>query len=169
MDFETVIIGLVSVAFFLVPILYVQHVQKAKKNKIIEDFIKLGEQQQLTITQYDFWEPFYAIGIDTEKKKLLYTRNQAGNEQQELVDLAEIIKSGISKTSTDSGGNKVIERVDLALHTRTPKQQAKFIEFYSKEENLNFSNELLLSEKWNNIIQAHIAVKSPALPGQVYA
>ncbi|WP_347158736.1 hypothetical protein [Pontibacter chitinilyticus] len=157
MDFVTTTIGLLCIILLILPFLYVSRKNKLKSRKLLQDFLDRADQQQLTISHYDFWDPFYAIGIDKNKKRLFYTRSQTGTAQQVLIDLSEVGRFWVNKLSKETHGNMVIDHIELVFSYRNQKHQEKVLEFYSKEENLNLTDELRLSEKWKQIINESLA------------
>ncbi|MFT2010194.1 hypothetical protein ACMA1I_16080 [Pontibacter sp. 13R65] len=156
MDLETVIIGLLSVALFVVPIMFVQRKQKAKRLKLLQEFIGLAGQRQVNIDLHDSWDPYYTIGIDTVKKKLFYTLRNEGQEQQSFVDLAEVGACSVKNSNRDQNGEKIIDRIDLVLSSRNARQADRVLEFYNREVSLNFNNELMRAEKWKSIISSNL-------------
>jgi hypothetical protein len=161
MDLETIIIGILSLTFFIVPIVLIQRNNKKKKGMLLQDFRQLAGQQQLSISQHDSWDTIYTIGIDSDQKKLLYTRKREGKDQEIVIDLAEVSQCRVNNLSRETNGNKVIDRIELAFLPRHAKQPEQTLEFYSREESLNLSEELKLSEKWHAIVNSHLAA-SPA-------
>ena len=155
MDLETIIIGLASLALCIVPIFYFQSKQKAKKEKLLQEFMKLAQQHQLMVTQYDFWDPSYAIGIDTAKKILLYTRKGAEKDDVMLIDLSDVQQCKVNNLYRDSVGGRTIDLIELAFIC-TNSKALKNLEFYNREINLNLNNELLLTEKWKNIVNVNL-------------
>ncbi|TXK45895.1 hypothetical protein FVR03_11350 [Pontibacter qinzhouensis] len=169
MDVTSIIIGLAAVALFIVPILYVQHTQKAKKQKLLQDFEALAGQQKLTISQHDFWDPYYTIGIDSTQNMLFYTLRKEGQEQQQvLIDLAAISACTVRCTHREANGEKIIERVDLVFTNPNSRPAEKTLEFYNREVNLNFNNELMLAEKWKSLVVTDNLATPGAGRGEAY-
>ncbi|GAB3196254.1 hypothetical protein ABID22_002830 [Pontibacter aydingkolensis] len=149
MDLETLIIGAISLAVFIVPIILIQSKQKAKKNKLLSEFLASGEQQQLRITQYDFWNQCYGIGLDEVQQKLFYANKCAGKEQQLVINLAEVSKCRLVSEKREVNGNVVFDLIGLHISFRNPKLPDQHLEFYNKEISLSLMDELQLAEKWN--------------------
>ncbi|WP_114783536.1 hypothetical protein [Botryobacter ruber] len=162
MDLETIITGLVFLALCILPVIYVQRKQKAKKKKLIKEFTSLAQHRQITISQHDFWQPDYAIGIDTVNKKLLYTRKKEGNEQLIVVDLQDLKQCRVNNLYRDANGSRTIDLIELSLVFANAKTPEKKLEFYNREVNLNFNDELLLAQTWENIINSSSAVTAKA-------
>jgi len=163
MDLISTTIGLLSIILLILPFAYARRKHRINNNKLLQNFKAVAEQQQLTLSQYDFWDPFYAIGIDEQKKQLLYTQNQNGKEQQTLIDLADVGRCRVNKQTRETNGNTIIERIDLAFLMQNQKPQETSLELYSKEVNLNHTTELQLAEKWQGIVSGCLPV-NPAHP-----
>lgn len=159
MDSSTIIIGLVCLAIIILPILYFQRNQKNKASKLFNEFSNLAGQQQLNISQYDFWDPFYAIGLDSDKMKLFYTKRRESVVQETVIDLLEVGQYRVSNTNRDTNGSKVIDYIELTFTYRNSKHPEKSLEFYNREENLILGGELRLAEKWKTIINTSLAAK----------
>ncbi|WP_137757902.1 hypothetical protein [Pontibacter sp. SGAir0037] len=154
MDSGTIIIGTLCLALIIVPVFYMQLAQKKKARKLLNDLLLQAEKQQLRITEYDFWSPSYAIGLDKEKKQLLYTHKSENQDQVIFVDLREVRQCSVEKISRDSGDSKIIESVKLVFSPVSPKQPDKALPFYSLEESMIFGEELKLAEKWKAVISS---------------
>lgn len=157
MDLSSIIIGLCAIAFFVVPIVYVQSAQKKKRKAFLKSFLSLAEQQQLNITQHEVWNQYYAIGLDASTNKLLYLKKRNGEEQKVLIDLAEVEECSVVNSKRTMQDNIIIDRLALAFRFRNPKRAAQTIEFYDKEVSMALNEELRLSEKWKNIINAGLS------------
>jgi hypothetical protein len=90
MDFETIMLGLLAVAVFLVPIFYIQRKQKGQANKVEQVFLEASQKQGLNLSKYDFWNEQYGIGLDEVNNKLYYWNNTAQDPQEVLVDVHSI-------------------------------------------------------------------------------
>jgi hypothetical protein len=155
MNSETIIIGLLSVALFVVPIMYIQHKQKQKAGKALQEFLVMAGQLQVKPTQHELWNDRYAISLDEEQKKLFYLKKDDVKEQKHIVNLADTKRCAVVSVSRDVNGSKIIDQIGLSLTSRTGKDL--YLGFYNKEESLNMSGELLIAQKWSGLINAAIA------------
>ena len=162
MDLSTIIISIIALMLFVVPIMYIKSVQKKKAQKHLNEFLGQAQAQQLQLTQHEFWDDCYGIGLDEAKQKLFYVKKHQGNEQQQVVNLAEMKSCSVSTTSREAGDNTVIEQISLRFTPRTPKAQELYLEFYSHEVNLMVSGELRTANKWSDI--ANESIKSSFVP-----
>ncbi|WP_299825355.1 hypothetical protein [uncultured Pontibacter sp.] len=150
MDFVTIIIGLISLALFIVPIMYISRKQKQVAGKAMQEFLALAGQQELSLTKYDFWNQRFALGLDEKQHKLFYFCKQADKEQVLLLDLADVKSCELVKDSREVNDNKIIDLIALRLSFRAAKPQ--LLVFYQKEDNMLLGGELQLATKWSAII-----------------
>lgn len=160
MELGSVIIGLVSLACFILPIIYLQNAKKKEKKKFLKEYMLLAEQQQLTISQCDFWNHGYAIGIDPLKNKLFYLKKLEGKEQKITIDLSEIASCRIININKTEKDYKIVERIQLAFTFRNLRKAEMTLDFFDKEESMTIHDEHQLSEKWNTFINEHLKVQS---------
>ncbi len=164
MNLNLTIIGLFSLALIIVPFIFFQLKQTNRNQKLSSDFMIMAEKQKLAITLCDFWSPNYAIGIDTQNLKLLYIKKHEGADQQTIIDLTKVNRCSENKLSTEIGGSKVIDRIELVFTHHDKKYPAKALEFYNREENLMLDNELQICERWNTVINSSLKEATVGLP-----
>jgi len=166
MDLASSLIGLGFVLAVIIPIVWSNIAQKNKKSKSLNNFLKFAEQQQLKITVSDVWNNIHFIGLDSEAKKLFYLKKQENDEQSVLINLLDIVSCkvvNIGRTvKTSNGSSKVIDRLELKFAFPNAKIPEKTIEFYHVDRNTAFGSELLLIEKWENLIKMTIKKKESA-------
>lgn len=164
MDLPSIIIGLICCALFVVPIIYIQSVQKNKSRKFLADFNNLAAEQQLIMSQHDLWKHCYAIGIDTKANKLFYLKKEADKNHTALVSLSDLAACSVGNINRNINNNKVIDRLELVLSFRNTKMPRQTLEFYNVEKGMALNDELRLVEKWNTILNSSIdAGKKPSL------
>ena len=159
MELGSLIFGLFTLACFIVPVIYLQNVKKQEKKKFLQDFNLLAKQQGLEISQADFWNHSYAIGIDSQKQKLFYLKKNNEQEQKILVDLAELVSCQIINKSRYEQDTMMVDHVLLSLTYQNPGVAEKTLEFYDKNESMTIDDELQLSEKWNTIINSQLKLR----------
>jgi hypothetical protein len=156
MDLGSAIFGLMALACFIVPVIYLQRRSSQERKKFLKEFIQAAEQQQLSISVHDFWNHGYAIGIDTNKHKLFYLVSKEGINQKQIIDLCEAEKCSLINMNRMVNDSKVIDRLALKFSFRNSKLPEKALEFYNKEETMAVNEEFQLAEKWVAIINAHL-------------
>lgn len=164
MDLASIVIGLICCALFVVPVIYIQSVQKNKSRKFLADFTNLAAQQQLIMSQHDLWKHCYAIGIDSRANKLFYIKKAADTEDQVLVNLSELAACSVVNINRNIHDNRVIDRLELLLSFRNNRLPKQTLEFYNGENSMALNDELRLLEKWNTIINSSIEANKKTSP-----
>lgn len=156
MDLGSATFGLVTLACFIVPVIYLQHLRTKERKKFLKDFMHLAEQQQLFISEHDFWNHSQAIGMGTSKNKLFYLKKQEDQEQKILIDLYEVEACRLNNINRNVNQNKVIDRLELVFTFRNPRIPQRTLVFYNKEETISLHEELEIVERWKTIINARL-------------
>lgn len=156
MDLESIIMAFGALLLVAAPMLYFQRKQKNKQSKERLNLDRLGKAEGLEFSLYEFWDSGYAIGLDTSKKVLCYFTRIAGKEEYTLISLAEVGNCTVINDHRDVNENRVIDQVRLGFTFKDTRAHKSLL-FYDREANLNFTNELLLAEKWKNIICSNIS------------
>lgn len=159
MDLISALIGIVSLAFFIVPIVYLQIMKKNGRKKFLNNFMLLGRQHQVNISQHDFWNHSYAIGLDETANKLFFLKTAANTEQKISINLSEVEKCKLVNKNRTIDNNKIIDSLELVLTFRNPGMPEKTLEFYDREESMSVNEEVQLIEKWNTLINSRLEQK----------
>jgi hypothetical protein len=156
MDPKSIIVALGSLIPIAALFLYIQRKQRNEQNKARLHLDRLGKGQGLTFSLYEFWGAGYAIGLDTSKKVLFYLHSVAGKEEHTKVNLADVAKCILINDHRNVNENRVIDQIRLNFTFKDSRAHQSLL-FYDKETNLNFTNELLLAEKWKSILCSNIS------------
>ncbi|MCB9283587.1 MAG: hypothetical protein H6563_05880 [Lewinellaceae bacterium] len=158
MDASTAIIALVFIGFVTIPFVFLSRNLRSKDKQLLTTFDQVAKQENLRISQKEFWDGKYGIGIDPEGHKLLYIKKKGDSIQKVLVDLSEVEKCRILNKSrsvrTHNTASKVIDFLGLALTFSNSAREDQALEFYNVDESLTLGKELLLTEKWLKLINA---------------
>jgi hypothetical protein len=156
MDFETIMLGLLALAVFLVPIFYIQRKQKGQANKVEQVFLEASQKQGLNLSKYDFWNEQYGIGMDEAHSKLYYWNNATQDPLEVLIDLHSIRRSAVDNMYREVNKNRVIDMIVLRLALHGPKSPELYLTFYNKDGSMMLNDELLLASKWDSILKSRI-------------
>lgn len=156
MDLQSIIIGLASIAPLVALALYLHSKYKQNLSMKLQAFQAVAARQGLVITEQDIWDPGYAIGLDKQSMKLLYTQKIDNQEREIVLDLNEVQQCSVSNTARDVNGGKVIDNIDLIFTLRNARHSKHTLAFYNREESLNLREELRLAEKWRDIVNVHL-------------
>lgn len=156
LDLPTLLIGVGMVALITLPILYFQRDQKKKGAAFLQLFKLRAQHQQVQAEHCDVWSNYCAIGLDTQRKKLFYLRKNGEQEQQLVINLADVENCTLNNLKRMHNGDQIIYHLELCFALRAPKGSIIIIEFYSKDESITLNGELQLIEKWKTIINANL-------------
>lgn len=87
MDKASTILGLSLVVLTALPFIIYNVYKKMRKSKFLKDFVDMAAKAKLTFSQKELLHNCYAIGIDSDTKKLFYLRKQVDKEDGTLIDL----------------------------------------------------------------------------------
>jgi hypothetical protein len=166
MDKGSTLIALVLVILTALPFIVLKINKKMKKMKFYKDFVKLSEKEKVTLSHKELWNNCYAVGIDTDSKKLLYFNIHEDKENGTLIDLFEVEKCRIVNTdrhikSQNNKGNQA-NRLDLVFTYMNPNIAERSLEFYKNSEFMPNTEEYAQIENWLNIINSNLKT-SPKL------
>lgn len=150
MDLTTIIIAIIGLSIFIVPVILDQRSKKKRSKGIEQEFLHSAKNQSLKITYYDVWRNSTAIGINKTSGKIFFLKKEDGNDQKVLIDLAQVKKCSISKTSR--GRKNSTDQISLIFtFSKSDKPEQRLV-FYRKDQDQTMQNEIELAEKWLSII-----------------
>ncbi|MBU2940329.1 hypothetical protein KO494_12355 [Lacinutrix sp. C3R15] len=166
MDSTTTIIGVLIVFIIVLPIVAIQRSQTSKKKKSRKGFINEALQNNVTIDQPDFWGSYYAIALDTDQNKLIYSKiiNEVYNTK--IIELNQVRSCAIVRTNRTFKNKNTFktetDKIDLVIEYKTTNKPKEVLEFYNVDVNIEMSNEVSLLEKWETKIKSNILQKEQA-------
>lgn len=154
-DFITLSIAMISIAAFTLPF-YLSHrkikARVAIAKKQMADFIK---NQGIQIQVEDLWRNQYYIGLDPEKRKLIYTEDIAAASPV-LIDLDGVRQVKIDEVSrnlvSQVNTRKIIDHLKLVFVGENGKV-IDTLEFYDGDKYSDLSGETILIKNWETCIQ----------------
>ena len=160
MDTSTIVLGILSMALFVIPLYYIQHKQKSNVSKAKQPFLEAANRQGLQLAQQDFWNEQYGIGLDEASNRLFFWHNDGQKPQEVVIELGTVKQSILENLHHEVNGNRIIDSIGLRLSLNGAKLPNLYLPFYDKEGNMMLNGELQLAEKWNAIIQNKMAAKA---------
>lgn len=160
-DIEPVSLG-ISVFLllgFLSPLI-VYKIKQSKKANYLKDIFNQSEREfGLKCDQKDFWRDYYAIGLDTDKKMMLYIKFDTKPEilNMDLKNCSQI--SLIQKTEVFKQENKnreIIHYRGLKLNFPTNNHHEINLEFYNGDLFSDLQGEGPLVLKWKELIAQNL-------------
>jgi len=142
-------------AIFVVFFYYRGNKKKEQKLTLLRNY---AAKENYKLTQVDEINN-YLLGIDEEKNMLFYADLNKNNFQQ--IALTLVKKSSVKETARvlepEQGGQRVIEKVDLQLHSMTAQTAPVYWNFFHIDNGrLQLSGEHPFLEKWVKIINTQI-------------
>lgn len=151
-DLTSIIIGLASLAVFLVPIGYYQLHEKKGLKEVKKLFLKKADDLGFQTGDIEILRNHAAIGMDKNHEELLYLN---GN-QFELIELADVVHCSIysnHKKDLDSGDG-VIQQI--GIHMKLQKGLSIKLPIFEGKEGTLFGDERLITQHWiGKINSAH--------------
>lgn len=146
-----IIVPAIFIAFFY----YRGNKKKEQKMNLLRSFATKGN---CTLNQVEEMNN-YLLGLDMDKKILFYADLTKNNFQQ--ISLNQLKKSSVKETARvlepEQGGQKVIEKVDLQLHSIVAQTAPIYWNFFNIDNGkLQLSGEHQFLEKWVSIINKQI-------------
>lgn len=149
-----VIIVLLCVLFFIIV-----RKNRQKKEKEFKALISsLAGESNCKIDVYDRWNNTM-IGMDNMSRKLFFLRNAGGKAIRIMIDLSDIHMSNVVNSRWNNKGESynATQKIELALISKEKGKPQILLELYNADyDNLTVMDELLLAEKWSNLINSTI-------------
>ncbi|MFD2541005.1 hypothetical protein ACFSSB_01625 [Lacinutrix gracilariae] len=167
MDTTNTIIGAIIVLIIVLPIVAIQRSQTSKKKKSRKAFIDEALKNNLTVNEPDFWGSYYAIALDTNKNKLIYSKIIDEAYNTKIIDLNQVSSCAIVRTNrtfkTKGTFKTETDKIDLVIeYVNANKLNKEALEFYNVDVNITMSDEVSLLEKWETKIKNNILKKEQA-------
>lgn len=163
MDLTILLIGIASVAVFIVPIYFLQRSNKREDINKQKKFVKLAEQNGVMVSKFDLWNE-NGIGLDESKKKLFVTNTLNEKSVSTTIDLVDYSMCKLVNDSrtvkTKHNKTTVVERITLNLKPANSNQLDTTIVFYDKNANPQLNNEFMLAEGWEKLLNETLSRKN---------
>ncbi|MCB0473721.1 MAG: hypothetical protein KDC56_11740 [Flavobacteriaceae bacterium] len=118
----------------------------------------------LQISEREQWRNYF-IGIDSDKKKLLYIKTYPSNYVKAIINLEDIIECrAIVEKKKSKEGNQYFENLrhtSLELTLLDSNEHIKYLEFYSADESPIENLEIPRIDKWNEAINKYVTKRKP--------
>ena len=159
MDFGTTILGLVILALFILPVIFIARSGKGKGKKFHKDFFTEASLNKLKISEKDFWNE-YALGIDTTQNKIIYLDWSGPERVNIIIDLKEVKVfeplPGYMEQNKKNFSYKKVERLGLRFHLIDPDKPDVNINFFIAGFGQITDDEIKLFKKWLAIIKGQM-------------
>ncbi|MUP45191.1 hypothetical protein E0K83_05465 [Gramella sp. BOM4] len=155
MDIYSLAIGVLLLASFVVPVIYIlidKHLADSRDRKFIQ---KIASENDLKLDILEFYPPL-ALGLDSANKKFLVANIKTGSEF-DVIDLKKVKKAGLNVNhlpeTYDRLKKQKILHLSLQLEINDPVNK-KEICLYDEDDELSFEPEfkLMVGRKWDAIL-----------------
>ena len=153
MDLANSVTGLIIILICLAPIIYISIAKRLRKTKLIN--ILMNETELSVADEIDVREN-YLIALDSTNSTLVFQqlkpKSQITSFNLKAISACEIETLRHSE-NVDKGERSVIKSISLVLTENNKKVK---LMLYNQDLTFVLSNELILSKKWENLINKHI-------------
>lgn len=151
------IVMLIVTLIVVVPFAWFIFTEKSDRIKKKKSFQKIANEQNVKMSIVDFWNNT-CLGFDETKNTLLYIKKDDTETTVQKIELSDVKKCVINKTSTDfkSGTqhHSEMSRLDLEF-TFLCGMSPVLICLYDRDDNFAQNQELIRAEKWLATIEKH--------------
>lgn len=154
MDNSSLMIGLLLLALFVIPVVYVLVKQNSKERKQQGLIKKVAAENNLNLNRLESYGNL-SLGLDSKAKKLLISDFKEGF-QHDIIDLKKVDQIKLSKkllpdTYSKSKKEKIIH---LSLCIEMSASQIKEITFYDEDDEQYNDADIKLNDarKWDDIL-----------------
>lgn len=159
MDLGTAILGMVAIAICVLPIIWLQKIQKKGANTLLFALTELASKHHAVLSTKEVHRDF-AIGMDESKNFLFFIKKSKDEDIAEAIDLAEITSCKVINThmsfNTHDGARKVIEKLVLSFVPAVENKVTVNLEWYDMYKNVQLSGELQLIERWEGMVNKRL-------------
>jgi hypothetical protein len=164
METGTTIIGLVVILAIAIPFALLSFKKKKKGKEFLLKLNDFAKKNNCEISEFDHWDTSL-IGIDNKAEKLFFMNYRADGIIEKIIPLDEIQRCRTINSSRTIKNQKqsstVIDKIELAFTYRDKNKTDEVIEFYNSVfDGFVLSNELIITEKWQKIMDAFLLDKA---------
>ena len=159
MDKASTLIMLGIIAITILPFLLFFLFKKNKDIKFLKHFSDFAHKEKILITEKQFWDHKFVIGIDTDSKKIIYANRLNGSVEEAVIDLAKVERCRIvtiNKANKVNGKNPATDRLELVFTFRNSETPEKILTFYEHAEFMPNADECLIAENWYQLISSNL-------------
>ncbi len=151
MDTSTIIIGAILLAICILPFVLISRNRKKKERELLNSLSNLANEHHCKISQFEVCGD-QMIGIDEDTKSIFFIKQTDKEKVAKYVSLHTVQRCELVKTTANTAGDTIIDRLELKFVPIDSHQPQYIIEFYNSSERFQLSGELQMIEKWFAII-----------------
>ncbi|MBP7731720.1 MAG: hypothetical protein KA114_08810 [Bacteroidales bacterium] len=156
MDIANLIIGIVILAFFIVPVLLLSRSGKNKRNKLLKDLEAEASNNGIILTESDVWNES-ALGFDSSSGTVIFVDESKSEKEISIFNLADV-KSfrtipPVNSKESDIADLKKENRLALEFSFKKPGKSNIVINFYISGFGKMTEHEQKLFRKWSALFR----------------
>lgn len=158
MEITTTEVLLASAGLLCISSPYLFHLFQSQKKEISSctNFDEFIRSKNIHLDQIQSWRNHYIIGLDHEKKLLVYCR-YGHYPVQTIVDLTLVdhvsIGSQFKELIVRKEKRKKLEYLDLVIHFKDTTKASKSLPIYDESEVPHVADEFAIAKRWAAYIQ----------------
>ena len=153
---------LLLIAACILPFIIINMRRKKSEQKFLQVLLSHASESNNTISQYDLSNQ-QAIGIADISNTLFFLKRRNNHDVIKQIELAQIERCYINKTSRSSidGNYSATERLELRFTRADKNSSEEVFELYNLEhDSLSMAGQLELAEKWHSIVSSRLPRKA---------
>ncbi len=148
-------LDILIVTTIFLPFILLARLGKKSKRKLYKQFKDSAQKNGLIISEKEFWANAY-IGIDCEKKVLLFIRSEDGSLDEKLIDLNKVkeckVITSVENIRTKNTKQGILEKVGLQIYFTGKDTTMDLLNFYDYNRIYSEDFEVQRAEKWKKTI-----------------
>lgn len=153
----SVLIGIAAIAAFVIPVVFIHKHSQKKGEKRIQQLLNAAKEKNVNVSEYDFCNETYFLGLDAASKTLYYNKNIGGVESSLVVPLTAFNAIRVSNVSRSSGSVSIVDRVCLAATPIKKGESDVLIELYDSGYSPSVFESIEMAKKWAAKLNAIVA------------
>jgi len=155
----TLIVSTLFMCAFCAPFIYYSQKNNKKNKVLISRLHELASLSGAKLTEIETWRSRYGLGLDSNKKILIYCQN-AETQVSKILYLNEYRKvSLIKNTKEQKSSNQnysIPQSVTIELVPRMENSEKLHLEIYHADHFTDLQGETVLAEKWYNTLKNEV-------------
>lgn len=161
MENSSAIMGIVLLALFVGPIVFMIVKHSRKEKKVKKRLNSLASENNMNLDQIEVTNSLI-LGLDSNSKKFLIIDSK-DHSKYDVIDLMKVGQSVVAKTGHQTKiGNKnklALTHIGLELLNSNSKEKVKEVIFYDEDDNdsLDADIQLFIANKWDGLIRKNLS------------
>lgn len=145
-DLTSLIITVIALLAFIIPVTFDQK-NKRKTTKIKKHILKIAKKHKLNVDSSNVFQNAYALGLDTNMKKMVYLKNDGTESTEEIYDLSKVSNCRLHHSDITEVDSEFRKIGFLRLQFQGAKKQPLDVLVYKMKQNLSYTEEETQAKK----------------------